>query len=156
MSPDICIRTASPDDAPALANLHAASFADAWGAGSLATLLGRAQVIGLKAMVNDERAAGFILTQVIADEAEILTICVDPQARRLGIGRLLLDAACLQLSERGAMSLFLEVSEANQAAHDLYVKSGFVGVGRRKAYYRDGWQADGARDALVMKKQLAV
>lgn len=156
MTPGLQIRAARASDGPSLAVLHAASFSDTWGAASFATLLDRPQVMGLKAMVNGGDIAGFILTQVIAEEAEILTICVDPALRRAGVGRLLLAEACRQLQARGAQSLFLEVSEDNEGARALYAQSGFVAVGRRKAYYRDDAAAQGARDALVMRRQLGV
>ncbi len=154
MTAGILILAASAGDGMSLSALHAASFADTWGAASFATLLERPQVLGLKALVNDKHIAGFILTQVIAEEAEILTICVDPALRRNGVGRLLLTQACRQLEARGAQSLFLEVSEDNEGARALYDQSGFVAVGRRKAYYRDNAAAPGARDALVMRRQL--
>ena len=154
MTGGILIRAAIANDGMSLSALHAASFPDTWGAASFATLLERPQVLGLKAMVNDTHIAGFILTQVIAGEAEILTICVDPALRRTGVGRLLLAHACQQLEARGAQSLFLEVSEGNEGARALYAQSGFVEVGRRKAYYRDNPAAPEARDALVMRRQL--
>lgn len=154
MTAGILIRAASASDGMSLSALHAASFSDTWGAASFATLLERAQVLGLKALVNDRHIAGFILTQVIAEEAEILTICVDPAMRRIGVGRLLLTEACRQLEARGVQSLFLEVSEDNEGARALYDQSGFVAVGRRKAYYRENAAGPGARDALVMRRQL--
>ena len=46
--------------------------------------------------------------------------------------------------------MFLEVSERNSGARALYQKSGFVEVGRRGAYYRQGSLA---ADALVMRRQ---
>lgn len=153
MTAGILIRAATASDGMSLSALHAASFSDTWGAASFATLLERPQVLGLKAMVNDTHIAGFILTQVIAEEAEILTLCVDPALRRTGVGRLLLAEACRQLEVRGTQSLFLEVSEDNEGARALYAQTGFVTVGRRKAYYRDNAAAPGARDALVMRRQ---
>jgi ribosomal-protein-alanine N-acetyltransferase len=156
MNVGIRVEAALTDDAPALAALHASSFEDIWGRESFETLLGRAQVVGLKAMVNGVPIGGFILTQVIADEAEILTFCVDPALRRTGVGRLLLATVCEALRARGALSVFLEVSEGNTAARTLYAKSGFSEIGRRRAYYRDSGSPQGAMDALVMKKPLAV
>ena len=45
--------------------------------------------------------------------------------------------------------LFLEVEEGNAPARALYVKRGFVEVGRRNAYYK---KADGsAASAIVMR-----
>jgi len=156
MNDGVRIDAALTVDATALAALHAASFADMWGRESIETLLSRTQVVALKAMVNGERIAGFIMTQVIADEAEVLTFCVDPALRRTGVGRLLLATACEALRARGALGVFLEVSEGNAGARALYAQSGFAEIGRRRAYYREGGSSQGAMDALVMKKLLAV
>ena len=93
---------------------------------------------------------GFILIRVVAGEAEVLTFCVAEGARRCGLGHALLEAACEVARSRGSSLMFLEVSERNSGARALYQKSGFVEVGRRGAYYRQGSLA---ADALVMRRQ---
>jgi ribosomal-protein-alanine N-acetyltransferase len=89
-----------------------------------------------------------ILIRVAADEAEILTLAVAPEARRTGLGRALLDAACEAARAAGAVRLFLEVSATNQAARALYDAAGFQQIGRRRRYYADG------SDALTMSLTL--
>ncbi len=93
-------------------------------------------------------ADGFILCRVVADEAEILTLAVRSEARRRGLARALVDAANEAARLRGATRLFLEVAEDNTAAIELYRRSGFASVGRRRRYYPlpDG----SAVDALVL------
>lgn len=146
---------ADVSDAGAFAKLHASSFTDPWSAASFATLLGRQQVFGLKLIVDGREVIAFILVQVTAGEAEVLTFCVDPTQRLGGRGRWLLEESCRRARAEGALSVYLEVSEENAAALALYTKAGFVSVGRRKGYYVD--PAVGARgsDALVMRKMLA-
>lgn len=154
MSTGVILADTQFDDAPVLAALHASCFVDRWGEQSIATLLARSHVNGFKAMVNGSRVVGFILNQVSDVEAEILTICVDPDWRRMGLGRVLLTHACERLRGLGIQNYFLEVSEENAAARSLYAKTGFFEVGRRKAYYRSAIAGAGGSDALIFKKLL--
>lgn len=94
---------------------------------------------------------GFAIGRVIADEAEVLTLAVDPVARRRGIGRRLLAELMRESRARGAATIFLEVAETNAAALALYNAAGFTLSGRRKGYFR---QSEGAAiDALVLSRR---
>ena len=149
------VESLSAADASRLAEIHASSFADHWPADAFEALLGRPQVAALGALVNGSPSLqGFVLIQIIADEAEILTFCVQPGCRQLGLGRALLKSSFDLARTRGAARVFLEVGEDNLAARALYESEGFALVGRRAAYYH-GSQADrvGA-DALVLRKPL--
>ena len=99
-----------------------------------------------------EADAGFLLGRAVAGEAEVLTLAVSPESRRLGLGRKLLARFIYQARLRGAQTAFLEVSAANVAALALYESAGFSARGRRKGYYTG---ADGVRiDAVVMARAL--
>jgi len=154
MSLAVTVRPAAAAVSGALAGLHATSFEDHWPEDAILALLSREYVHGFVAMVNDSEPVGFILIQVIAEEAEILTICIVPAHRSKKAGRLLLETAIGQARERGATKMFLEVAETNLAARRIYGLAGFVPVGRRKAYYPGGGGATGAADALVLRKYL--
>lgn len=154
MSVDVAIRQAKADDAPLLAHLHATSFEDHWPEDAIGSLLQRPNVQGYIAMVNDAEAAGFSLIQVIADEAEILTICIVPEYRQRKAGRALLAASLQGARRRGAQKIFLEVAETNLPARRIYALAGFEPVGRRKAYYPGGGGLAGTSDALVLRKDL--
>ena len=81
----------------------------------------------------------------IADEGEVLTLCVSPRARRLGVATALFGELKELLAPR--RRILLEVAITNQAALGLYESLGFKEVGRRPAYYRrDGKTVD----ALVL------
>ncbi len=96
--------------------------------------------------------AGFALGRAIGAEAELLTIAVDPQAQRQGIGRALLNRFEEESLRRHATDLFLEVAEDNIAAQALYRKAGWSEAGRRSNYYP---RAEGfSVDALLLKKTL--
>lgn len=137
-------RAVGPEDAAALAALHAAAFppAEAWGPDALRLMLEMPGAFALRA------AEGFVLARAVAGEAEILTLAVAPPARRQGLGRALVLAAATGAALRGAEALFLEVSEANAPARALYAALGCAEVGRRRRYYADG------SDALVLRLDL--
>lgn len=97
-------------------------------------------------------ASGFALGRVIVDEAELLTIAVDPKQRGVGIGTRLLGDFLTESQNRGAKTCFLEVAASNSAAIALYKASGFEESGRRSGYYRQ--QNGPAVDALLFSKRL--
>lgn len=131
------------ESADALAALHARAFAEGWSADALSALINSPGALCL-AEVDQGALRGFVLARAAAGEGEILTIAVDPTARRQGVGAALVRAALDQLRvER----MFLEVAEDNVAARALYAGLGFAEVGRRKAYYA---RPSGAVDALVL------
>ncbi len=95
---------------------------------------------------------GFALGRVIVDEAELLTLAVDPSARRRGLGRALLAEFEASAVGLGAASALLEVSADNAAAISLYTAAGFRRTGIRPGYYR---APTGARiDAILFAKAL--
>ncbi len=77
-----------------------------------------------------------MLSRRAADEAEVLTIVVDPSNRRQGVAGRLMRANMELLVRHGVKSWFLEVGETNAPARKLYANLGFAEVGRRQGYYR--------------------
>jgi ribosomal-protein-alanine N-acetyltransferase len=139
--PEVLAFDSAADTAP-LAALHAASFDRPWNAATLSDMLASP---GTFAFVHDD---GFVLARAVADEAEILTLAVAPQARGKGLGRALLQAAIDKARGLGAKTMFLEVGVDNPHALALYAGLGFAKVGTRKAYYE-------GRDALLLRLPLA-
>lgn len=84
---------------------------------------------------GDACGAGFYLARTGFDEAELLLLAVDPQQRRKGLGRTLLDQFSANARQHGAQRLLLEMREGNPAEH-LYRSFGFAPIGRRPKYYR--------------------
>ncbi len=93
--------------------------------------------------------SGYVVSRTIAGECEILDLGVAPEARRQGVGGLLLDAALESARADGARTAHLEVRESNAAALGLYRRRGFKQIGRRRGYY-----AQPAEDALLLALQL--
>ncbi len=104
------------------------------------------------AVEANSNLAGFILSRRALEEAEILTIVVDPRKRGQGCGQRLLCSHLARLASCGVEVLFLEVDQSNSAALALYRRHGFVEKGMRRGYYA---KPDGTRaNALVMSRSL--
>ena len=82
------------------------------------------------------------------DDAEILNIETSPRHRRQGLAQGLLQEAFDWARQSQRQAVWLEVRTSNDAAVNLYRKTGFVQLSTRKRYYADG------EDALVMKYTL--
>lgn len=143
----IRVDAAGPADVGDLARLHARSFPDApWSEEEISRLMALPSVRGL--VVRVRRAVrGFILVQRAADEAEILTLAVDPADRRAGLGRDLVRAAMGLARADGVVRMSLEVAADNAPARGLYESVGFQVRGRRKGYYQ---RPSGPQDALIL------
>jgi ribosomal-protein-alanine N-acetyltransferase len=142
---------ARPGDAAAIAALHGASFHRGWSDGEIENLLIDRNVLAHRATVGDS-LAGFILSRLVAGEAEILSIAVAPARRRQGLSGRLLDLHLRRLAGLGTRTVFLEVDEDNVPARRLYARAGFREVGRRDAYYQDRPGESAA--ALVLRRDL--
>jgi [ribosomal protein S18]-alanine N-acetyltransferase len=144
------LRGAWPHESDDLSRVHGLAFAPAWSGVEIARLIEGPG--GFALVVEDERPLGFILCRSGGGEAEILTLAVDPAARRRGFGKALVQAAAGAAKIAGAEALFLEVGFDNPAALALYRSAGFDQAGVRRGYYDRG---DGTRvDAVVMRLDL--
>jgi ribosomal-protein-alanine N-acetyltransferase len=153
MKPGLTLRPLRPEETPALARLHAMSFADPWSAEDLLSSCESPGVYGL-VLEQDGKVVGFVLARATADEAEILTVAVDPAVRRSGFGRALVEAAAELAKGAGARALFLEVAIDNEAGLGLYKALEFIEAGFRPRYYR---RTDGHNvDARVLRRDLTV
>lgn len=90
---------------------------------------------------------GFIVYRIVLDEAEIITIGVNPEKRRLGIASAMIGIIEKTIKSQGVKKIFLEVSSTNIPAQKLYENCGFKVVGLRPKYY------DGV-DAILMSKDI--
>ncbi len=134
------------------ATLHAASFTFPWPQADFEALLAARTTFAEGAYGRGNELIGFLLSRLAADEAEILTIAVQPRRRGQGIARKLMTESMSRLQVAGARSWFLEVESQNVAALALYKRFGFARVGERKSYYRT---ADGnAATAFILRRDL--
>jgi ribosomal-protein-alanine N-acetyltransferase len=142
---------ASGRDAMSIADLHGLSFHRGWSEDEVEALLHDHSVLAHRAMYGSQ-LAGFILSRLAADEAEILSVAVAAAFRGKGLGRALLDLHLRRLAGLGVESVFLEVGERNTPANRLYLDAGFAEVGRRPNYYQE--PGGHPAHALVLRRDL--
>ena len=92
---------------------------------------------------------GFIVVGCTAGVAEIESVAVLAEFRRMGVGRGLCTEAIRWARGGGAEAVQLEVRASSAGAIALYAGLGFVEQGRRRGYYRDP-----ADDAVLMAMEL--
>lgn len=146
------VEPATLRDASRLAQLHAASFHRGWGESEFESMLTERNTLVHRLRLG-RRIIGFAVSRIGADEAEILTIAIDPGQRGRGLSRNLLLTHLGHLAGRGVRTVFLEVEENNQPARRLYERTGFAVVGLRERYYHKpgGEQLN----ALLMRRDLS-
>jgi len=134
------IRPAAAADVDAVVELELTCLgADAWSRGLVEQGIAAAlpTVSYLVAEVHGV-VVGHVVASAAGDDAELQRIAVDPAYRRRGLAGELLAAVEQRAAADGATRLLLEVREDNTAAAAFYESRGFVEVGRRRGYYRDG------------------
>jgi ribosomal-protein-alanine N-acetyltransferase len=141
------------EHAARLSSIHGAAFARPWSAVEFERLLAdRAVFADGLFLARDAVVSGFVVSHLIADEAEVLTVAMAPEARGRHHAHTLLMHHLDELARAGARTVHLEVDESNAAALALYRRLGFREVGHRAGYYR---LADGTRAAaLAMSRPL--
>jgi ribosomal-protein-alanine N-acetyltransferase len=151
--PEIRLLAATPEQAGPLSALHVQLFEKGWDADGVRRLLEHPACVTLVATTRRASAmVGFIIAQLTADEAEVLSIGVDKTWQRQGIGHALVEALIGVAKRKEVRRLFLDVAESNRAALALYAGLGFTRMGRRKDYYL---HTDGRReDALLMVREI--
>ena len=130
-----------------VAELEKISFNDPWSVNSIASELDNPLAYWLVADC-DGQVAGYIGSQTVMGETDMMNVAVHPDYRRHGIGEALVNALVNVLKEQGSRCLTLEVRASNEPAKKLYEKLGFYQVGVRPRYYRNPRE-----DALILRKE---
>ena len=131
-----------------IAELEKLCFSAPWSEKSIASELTNPLSYWLVAL-DGEKLAGYIGSQSVMGESDMMNVAVSPDYRRQGIGEALVKALCNRLKEQGNTCLTLEVRVSNAPAIALYEKLGFTQVGRRPNYYQNPKE-----DALILRKEL--
>ena len=130
-----------------IAQLEKLCFSDPWSEKSVASELNNKLALWLVA-VDGSRVAGYVGSQTVIDETDMMNIAVHPDYRRRGIAERLVKDLVAQLNVLGSRALMLEVRASNAPAIALYEKQGFRQVGLRKNYYRNPKE-----DAMILRKE---
>lgn len=135
------------DHVSSVAALEAICFADPWSENSVASELNNPLSLWLVA-VEDDVIVGYVGSQTVMGETDMMNVAVHPDHRRGGIARRLINVLIQSLKARESHCLMLEVRASNEPAIALYTDLGFVEVGRRRNYYRNPKE-----DALILRKE---
>ena len=130
-----------------VAHLEQICFSDPWPEQAVASELDNPLSYWLVAL-EGERVIGYVGSQTVLGEADIMNVAVSPAYRRRGIAAALLERLKSDLTAEGVYSLTLEVRASNAAAIALYGLLGYVQVGRRPGYYHNPKE-----DALILRKE---
>ena len=130
-----------------IAELEMQCFSMPWSEASIRYELTNPLALWLVA-VDGDVVAGYVGSQTVMDEADMMNIAVRPDRRREGLAERLVETLVGRLRERDVRCLTLEVRASNEAAKALYTKLGFQYIGRRPNYYRMPKE-----DALILRKE---
>lgn len=131
-----------------IAALETECFSDPWSVSSIASELENPLSLWLVAECFGE-VIGYIGSQTVLDEADMMNLAVAPMFRRQGVGEALIGALCARLRDNCVATLALEVRDSNAPAIALYEKLGFTLAGVRPNYY-----VNPREDARILKKKL--
>ena len=131
-----------------VARLESICFGSAaWSERSVGSELENRLALWLVAL-DGETVAGYVGSQTVLDETDMMNVAVRPDHRRRGIAEKLIEALITDLKNRGSHALTLEVRASNASAIALYEKLDFKQIGLRKNYYRNPKE-----DALILRKE---
>jgi len=130
-----------------VAQLEKTCFSDPWSENSIASELDNNLSYWLVA-VDGDLVTGYIGSQTVMGETDMMNVAVHPDYRRNGIAEQLVKCLVEDLKRKQSRSLTLEVRASNLPAQKLYEKLGFSQIGRRPRYYRNPKE-----DALILRKE---
>ena len=122
----------------------------AWSEKSVASEVDNPLSIWLVA-VEDDKVLGYVGSQTVMDETDMMNIAVHPDYRRQGIAGCLVEELIVRLKKAGSRQLTLEVRMSNESARRLYDELGFGEIAIRKRYYQNPKE-----DALILRKEWAL
>lgn len=149
-APVCLIRPGRVEDLVPVESIEHRCFEDPW---SGEALFGELVADRMRLSLVAERGGvvvGYLMAWRVLDQVHVLNIAVDPDAQRLGVGRLLLLTAVRDGAARGQREITLEVRAGNAGARAFYRRYGFAETGLRPRYY-----SDNGEDAVVMTALLA-
>lgn len=137
----------APEHVRQVAQLEHLCFPDPWPEAAIAGELTNPLSLWLVAL-RDNQVCGYIGSQSVMDEADVMNLAVHPDCRRFGLGTKLVLGLIERLRANQVRQLTLEVRASNDGAQRFYQALGFTQVGRRPNYY-----CQPREDALILRKE---
>ncbi|MDM7991737.1 MAG: GNAT family N-acetyltransferase [Candidatus Fermentibacter sp.] len=129
-------RRGRPGDAAAIARIERASFPDPWPPDVFEECLEPWSGISTWIAADAGRIIGYVCAAIPSPGVlHVANLCVTRSARRMGVGRLLLETAEDWGAASGCRACFLEVRCTNRAAVGLYIRKGYTPCGHLPGYY---------------------
>lgn len=150
MQNNVMIFPMTAEHVPGVAALEEACFSDPWPLSAIESELKNELSYWLVALDGNE-VVGYVGSQSVLGEADIMNVAVRADHRRMGIAAALLERLREDLHKFQVHSLTLEVRASNDPAIALYERLGYVQVGRRPGYYHHPKE-----DALILRKEWKV
>lgn len=133
------------DDVTRVHEIEKASFTTPWSRQSIIKEITENKLSRYKVLTLDDHIIGYYGLWIVADEAHVMNIAIDPDYRSQGYGTKLFENLIETAIAEGVKRVTLEVRRSNEHAINLYEKFGFEASAIRKGYYRDVGE-----DALIM------
>ncbi|KAF0816258.1 Ribosomal-protein-S18p-alanine acetyltransferase [Bacillus sp. ZZV12-4809] len=145
MNKSLTFRLMSEEDIDDVLEIEHKSFATPWSREAFFNELTHNQFALYVVLEEDNKVIGYCGAWIVVDEAHITNVALLPEYRGRKLGEALMRQLMELASEKGAITMTLEVRVSNFTAQSLYRKLGFQNGAIRKNYYTDNQE-----DALVM------
>ena len=123
-------------DLPTVLNIEERCFEYPWGEDDFIRCLRQRTVIGMVAERGDQ-VVGFMIYELHKFRLHVLSMAVDPDYSRQGIGRTMVEKLIAKMSYQGRNRVLLEVRETNLPAQLFFKSMGFRAVGILNHFYDD-------------------
>lgn len=131
----INLRVLLPEHAAEMSQIHAQCFNPSWPRSDFIDHIKRPSDLTLGCF-EGQVLCGYIILRLAADQAEILTLAIQPDSRRKGHGGQLISQAEILAKQDGIEIIFLDVAEDNRSAIKLYSRHHYQYYAKRPGYYR--------------------
>jgi ribosomal-protein-alanine N-acetyltransferase len=128
--------------------LERRTFTDAWPISSFEDVLNGQNWHGVVAEMEG-RIVAYACALIVAQEAHLANLAVDPAYRRKSVAKVLLDHILRLAAASGCELVLLEVRPSNKGARKFYEQAGFVELYQRPDYYKKP-----VEDAVIMTLHL--
>ena len=98
--------------------------------------------------LETKKILGICSAWIVIEELHLTSIAVHPRHQRKGLGKFLISELIKRSNSLLINYIHLEVKDTNETAKAFYKSMGFIIVGNRSSFYKDG------SDAVIFAKQL--